>query len=121
MQIAEQNRQKTVIEAEGRARAVELEGEAEGTKILAIGNATAEAYDRQQNAIGQSNLFGIEIAKSIAGAGLKITPDIVVGGGGGDSAWSNIFAALLAQMLADGRTPGGNGTNGTTLTAPPAN
>lgn len=52
VQIAELTRQKTVIEAEGRARAVELKGSAEGSKILAIGNATAEAYDRQQNAIG---------------------------------------------------------------------
>ena len=124
VQIAEQNRQKTVIEAEGRARAVELEGEAEGTKILAIGTATAEAYDRQQDAIGQANLFGIEIAKSIAGAGLKITPDIVVGGGGGDGAGSNIFAAFLAQMMANGRVPGGSATNGATPPqpqAPPSN
>jgi regulator of protease activity HflC (stomatin/prohibitin superfamily) len=106
VQIAEQTRQRTVIEAEGRARAVELEGAAEGSKILAIGNATAEAYDRQQDAIGQANLFGIEVSKAIAAAGLKITPDIVVGGGaGGDGA--NIFAAFLAQMLAGNRNGGG--------------
>ncbi|MBX7110250.1 MAG: hypothetical protein K1X87_00170 [Dehalococcoidia bacterium] len=103
VQIAEQTRQKTVIEAEGRARAVELEGNAEGTKILAIGQATAEAYDRQQEAIGQANLFGIEVAKALAAAGLKITPDIVVGGGA-DGGGANIFGAFLAQMLANNRT-----------------
>lgn len=116
VQIAEQNRQTTVIGAEGRARAIELEGTAEGAKILAIGNATAEAYDRQQDAIGQANLFGIEIAKSIAGAGLKITPDIVVGGGDGGS---NIFSAFLAQMLAGGRVPVLTAGNGATPPAPP--
>ena len=46
VQIAEQTKQRTIIEAEGRARAVELEGEAEGKKILAVGSATAEAYEQ---------------------------------------------------------------------------
>jgi uncharacterized membrane protein YqiK len=99
VQVAEQNRQKTIIEAEGRARAIELEGNAEGTKIRAIGDATAEAYDKQQQAVGQANLFGIEVAKAIAAAGLKITPDIVVSGGSGGET-GGIFAAFLAQMLA---------------------
>ena len=102
VQVAEQTRQKTVIEAEGRARAVELEGQAEGTKIRAIGEATAEAYDKQQEAVGQSNLFGIEVAKAIAGAGLKITPDILVSGSDG-SGGGGIFGAFLAQMLAGNR------------------
>ncbi len=117
VQIAEQTRQKTVIEAEGRARAVELEGNAEGTKILAIGTATAEAYDRQQDAIGQGNLFGIEVAKAIAAAGLKITPDIVVGGSGDGG--GGIFSAFLAQMLAGGRVPGIGG-NGALPPPPPS-
>ncbi len=105
VQIAEQTRQRTIIEAEGRARAVIVEGEAEGQKILSIGTATAEAYDKQQEAVGQSNLFGIEVAKAIAGAGLKITPDIVVSGGGGGDASGGIFSAFLAQMLTGNRVP----------------
>ena len=104
VQIAEQTRQRTIIEAEGRARAVELEGNAEGSRIRAIGDATAEAYDKQQEAVGQNNLFGIEVAKAIAGAGLKITPDIVVSGGT-DGGGGGIFAAFLAQMLGDRSTP----------------
>jgi uncharacterized membrane protein YqiK len=103
VQVAEQNRQKTVIEAEGRARAVELEGNAEGTKIRAVGEATAEAYDKQQQAVGQQNLFGIEVAKAIASAGLKITPDIMVSGGADGG--GGIFGAFLAQMLAGNRNP----------------
>ncbi len=106
VQIAEQTRQKTIIEAEGRARAVELEGNAEGMRIRAVGDATAEAYDKQQEAVGQSNLFGIEVAKAIAAAGLKITPDILVSGGN-DGGGGGIFGAFLAQMLSGQR----NGQN----------
>jgi regulator of protease activity HflC (stomatin/prohibitin superfamily) len=115
VQIAEQTKQRTIIEAEGRARAVELEGDAEGKKILAVGTATAEAYDQQVEAVGQLNLAGIEVTKAIAAAGLKITPDILVGGGGADGS-SNVFAAFIAQLLAGGRpaiAPPANGTTGT--------
>jgi uncharacterized membrane protein YqiK len=109
VQIAEQTKQKTIIEAEGRAQAVRVEGEAEGSKILAIGTATAEAYEKQVEAVGQLNLAGIEVTKSIAGAGLKITPDIMVGGTDGASG-ANVFTAFIAQLLASNRN---------TLPAPP--
>jgi uncharacterized membrane protein YqiK len=99
VQIAEQTKKKTIVEAEGRARAVQVEGEAEGKKILAIGTATAEAYDKQVDAVGQLNLAGIEVTKSIAMAGLKITPDILVGGTDGASG-ANVFTAFIAQLLA---------------------
>jgi uncharacterized membrane protein YqiK len=111
VQVAEQTKQRTIMEAEGRARAIELEGEAEGKKILAVGTATAEAYEKQVAAVGQMNLAGIEVTKSIAGAGLKITPDIMVGGGG-DGGGGNIFAAFIAQLLQGNRTLSSNGNPG---------
>jgi len=111
VQVAEQTKQQTILSAEGRARAIELEGEAEGKKILAVGTATAEAYEKQVAAVGQMNLAGIEVTKSISAAGLKITPDIMVGGGGEGS--GNIFSAFIAQLLANGRLAGGaNGAAG---------
>lgn len=103
VQVAEQTKQKMINEAEGRARSIELEGEAEGKKILAVGTATAEAYEKQVAAVGQMNLAGIEVTKSIAGAGLKITPDIMVGGGGGGDGGGNVFSAFIAQLLAGNR------------------
>lgn len=112
VQVAEQTKQKTILEAEGRARAIEVEGEAEGKRILAVGEATAQAYEKQVQAVGQANLAGIEVTKSIAGAGLKITPDIMVGANG-DGGGANIFSAFIAQLLAGNRvTLSGDGTSG---------
>jgi uncharacterized membrane protein YqiK len=114
VQVAEQTKQKTINEAEGRARAIELEGEAEGKKIQAVGAATAEAYEKQVAAVGQLNLAGIEVTKAVAAAGLKITPDIMVGGGGGDGTGGSVFSAFIAQLLAGSRVaiqpPGGGGS-----------
>ena len=102
VQISEQTRQQTIIQAEGQSRAIELVGEAEGKKILAVGTATAEAYEKQVAAVGQFNLTGIEVAKAVASAGLKITPDILVSGGGDGS--GGIFSAFIAQLLAGKNT-----------------
>ncbi len=113
VQVAEQTRQKTIIEAEGRARAVEVEGTAEGARILAVGNATAEAYEKQVAAVGQGNLAAIEVMKSVSGASLKITPDILVSGDGDGG--GNVFTAFVAQLLQQNRngstpaSPNGNG------------
>jgi regulator of protease activity HflC (stomatin/prohibitin superfamily) len=112
VQIAEQTKQRTIIEAEGAGRAIEIQGDAEGRKILSVGSATAEAYEKQVAAVGQMNLAGIEVTKSIASAGLKITPDVLVGGGGGQDGSSNVFSAFIAQLLAEGARPGRNGANG---------
>ncbi len=121
VQVAEQNRQKTVIDAEGNARAIELQGAAEGQRILAVGSATAEAYEKQVAAVGQGNLAGIEVSKVISAAGLKITPDIVVGGGGADGGGSSgIFSAFIAQLLSANRNAAPAATTGSTP-PPPAN
>src|SRR4029079_7320832 len=117
VQIAEQTKQTTILEAGGRARAIEVEGEAEGKKILAIGEATAEAYTKQVAAVGQGNLAGIEVTKSISAAGLKITPDIMVGSGrdGG----SGVFGAFIAQLLQENRNGHTNGNATSNGNSPP--
>ena len=54
--------------------------------------------------MGQLNLAGIEVTKSIAGAGLKITPDIMVAGGdGAGGGGANVFTAFIAQLLNSNR------------------
>ncbi len=115
VQIATQAKQSLITGAEGRSQATRLEqegiaagisavGKAEGEKILAIGNATAEAYMRQSAAVGQGPLAMIEVMKRVSDGKIKITPDIMVSGGGhnGDGASSNMLAAFMASLMGSG-------------------
>jgi len=110
--IANQKKQEAVILAEGKGTSTRLEqegiaagiaavGRAEGLKIQAIGQATAEAYAKQAAAVGQTPLALIEIMKRVSEGNVKITPDIVVSGGGdGGGASSNMLAAFMGSMMA---------------------
>ena len=114
VQIATQQKQSLITGAEGRSQATRLEqegiaagisavGKAEGEKILAIGQATAEAYVRQAAAVGQGPLAMIEVMKRVSDGKIKITPDIMVSGGqNGDGASSNMLAAFMASLMGSG-------------------
>jgi len=114
VQIATQQKQSLITGAEGRSQATRLEqegvaagiaavGKAEGEKILAIGQATAEAYLKQSAAVGQGPLAMIEVMKRVSDGKIKITPDIVVGAGhNGDGASSNMLAAFMASLMGSG-------------------
>ncbi len=114
VKIAEQQRQQNIVLAEGKGQSTRLEqegiaagirsvGSAEGEKIQAIGQATAQSYDLQAKAVGQSSLALIEIMKRIAEGHIKITPDILLQGGGqgGDNS-GNVLAAFIASLLGSG-------------------
>ncbi len=116
VQIAQQQKQQQVILAEGKGQSTRLEqmgiaagveavGKAEGEKIRAIGQATAEAYTRQAEALGQQPLSMIEIMKQISEGKVKITPDILVQGGE-EGSGSNMLAAFMACMMLGGQKPG---------------
>jgi regulator of protease activity HflC (stomatin/prohibitin superfamily) len=116
VQIATQQKQQAITLAEGRGQSTRLEqqgvaagieavGRAEGEKVRAIGYATAEAYTKQALALGQSAMATIEVMKQISGGKVKITPDVLVqGGGGADGAGAanNTLAAFIASLLAGG-------------------
>lgn len=113
VQIAEQNKKSTIIAAEGQSQSTRLQqegvaagiaavGRAEGEKILAIGQSTAEAYMKQVAAVGQAPLAMIEIMKRVSDGNIKITPDIVVGGAGGDGASANMLSAFMASLMTSG-------------------
>lgn len=114
VQIANQKKQEAVIMAEGKGTATRLEqegiaagisavGKAEGDKIRAIGQATAEAYAKQAAAVGQAPLALIEIMKKVSDGNVKITPDIMVQGGNGDGGGAtNMLSAFMGSLLASG-------------------
>ncbi len=94
VKVAEQDKIKTITIAEGNSSRVKLEGVGEAEKILAIGKATAEAYQRTREAIGPDSVAMIELMKLISSGSVKITPDIVAGS---DNA--SLVNVLLAKML----------------------
>lgn len=114
VQIATQQKQSLITGAEGRSQATRLEqegvaagiaavGKAEGEKILAVGQATAEAYLRQAAAVGQGPLAMIEVMKRVSDGKVKITPDIMVGGGhNGDGGNANMLSAFMASLMGSG-------------------
>jgi uncharacterized membrane protein YqiK len=90
------------IQAEAEASRDKQIGDAEAAVIQAKGEAQAEAYRRQVEALTAHGVTMVEVTKSIAGAGLKITPDVVVGGGAGDSN-GGLVQLLLANMVREQR------------------
>jgi len=115
VQIASQQKQQSIILAEGKGQATRLEqegaaagieavGKAEGEKIRAVGQATAEAYSKQAQAVGQSPLAIIEIMKQVSDGKIKITPDILIQGGGDGhgNGSSHVLSAFIASLMAGG-------------------
>jgi uncharacterized membrane protein YqiK len=107
VKIAQQNKQKTItfaegeaestrIRAEGEAKGIKVKGDAEGSKILAIGQATATAYELQNKAIGQQGVTSIEIAKQIASGNIKVTPDFLVQG---ENNMGGLLSAYLTKVI----------------------
>jgi uncharacterized membrane protein YqiK len=82
VKVAEQEKQKIIIEAQA---------EAEKTKLIA--DAKSQAYKLLSDSIGQNNTALIEIMKLVADNNIKVTPEVMVGGSPG------ISDALMGTML----------------------
>lgn len=102
--LAEGKGQSTALEQQGIASGIASVGRAEAEKISAIGQATAEAYEKQANALGQHPMSIIEIMKQVAQGQIKITPDILVQSSseGKDGSANNILAAFIASLMGSG-------------------
>jgi len=97
--LAEGKSQSTRLEQEGIAAGIQSVGKAEGEKVLALGQATAEAYRLQVETLGGSQLAMIEIMKQISNGKIKITPEIFVQGGAGENNSVNVLTAFLSSLL----------------------
>lgn len=86
------------MSAEAEATKTKQIGESEASVVLAKGEALAKAYREQVAALTAQGVTAVEVTKSIAAAGLKITPDIVVQGSEGEA--GGLVNVLLAKMLA---------------------
>lgn len=113
VKVAEQNKKKAILVADGEGQAMKLKaegegaaikakalgeaegikakGEAEGAAILAKGVATAEAYEKQKKAIGEQGIIAIETVKNIATGKVKVTPDVLIQGENGNGLMSSFL------------------------------
>ncbi|MCL2150081.1 MAG: SPFH domain-containing protein [Dehalococcoidia bacterium] len=88
------SREAQIEKAKGEEQAIRLVAEANAHKSIVEGKGIAEAYEVQKKAIGQENVYMIELMKEISRGGIKIVPEIMVGEGKG-----GLVDAALANLL----------------------
>lgn len=129
VKVATQKKAEMITLAEGTAEAQALEGTGEGkrlkaigdgeaSKIAAIGDATAQAYSKQKEAIGEDAIKQIKIVELISAAiengQIKIVPDVLVSGGGtaGDGLMGQLTRLLPGVDLNALMAKGGEAASG---------
>jgi uncharacterized membrane protein YqiK len=85
VQVADQNKLKLITEASATAEQITL-----------IATAQAEAYKKVSDVIGANNAALLELMKTISENNIRITPDVMVSGGGANSGTTD---ALMGTML----------------------
>ena len=85
---AHEVKSSTITIAEGDARRIEL-----------IAQATADAYRKQSESLGQQAITTIELLNKVADGKVRITPDILVSSDNG-----SLLDVLLGQMVRNGGT-----------------
>jgi uncharacterized membrane protein YqiK len=83
------------LRSTAEASATRVRGEAEAASTRVVGAAKAEAYTQGMGALGTEAYTAMQLASTLADKGVKLVPDIVVGGGSG----SGLADVLLAKML----------------------
>ncbi|MBU8895890.1 hypothetical protein KRR26_09755 [Corallococcus sp. M34] len=89
---------KAEAEAEQVGRVGAARAQAEAEAVRQVGLAKAEAYRMGQEALGAAAYTAMQIATVLAEHGVKLVPDIAVGGGQGGQ--SGLAEAMLARMFA---------------------
>lgn len=82
--MAKADAEKIELLAKAEAEKITLTGNAEAEKILAIGKSSAESYKLAVEGMGGDNFTQLKIMEAIGAQHIKIMPDILIGGGGGE-------------------------------------
>ncbi len=97
VKFAEGSAKSKTINAEADATVLRTVGDAEGSKIKAVGGAEAEVIRLKVSSMEAGNFAVVQVAEALAKGGIKIVPDIVAGGG--DGANGGLVNVLLGNML----------------------
>lgn len=87
------------INAKADAEVLITVGNAQATKVNAVGGAEADVLKRKAEYVGPAAYALMEIAKDLAASGVKLVPEIVVSGSGGDNKGGGIVDALIGVSL----------------------
>lgn len=113
VEIAKNRADAMTAAAEGEAQRITKLGGAEAGRIEAIGIATGKAYEEQARAVGKEATAFINGAKAIGDGKIKVMPDILVVGSGGNGSAEGLAAALMGAakrlMSTDSVTDGAPG------------
>lgn len=96
---AEADAMATEVQGKAAAAALAARGEARATATRALGAARASAFEVGRAALGDA-FSAVEIASILAAAGVKLVPDVAVGGDGGAARLADV---LVARMLTTGK------------------
>jgi uncharacterized membrane protein YqiK len=109
VEIAGKRAEQRKAEGEGEAHYIQQTGRAEAEKVRLMGEAQGVAYREQVNALGPQGVALVETLKVIGEKGVRITPDVMASGGGGEGAGGlgtllllNLFKERLTNLPANG-------------------
>lgn len=97
--IANAEADKTKMLANAEAEMITLTGNAEAEKILAIGKSSAESYKLAVEAMGGNNFTQLKVTEAIGQNGIKIIPDVLIGGGENGNPMSGLLGLKLLEQL----------------------
>jgi uncharacterized membrane protein YqiK len=101
------------LRSTAEAAATRVRGEADAASTRAVGAAKAEIYVRGADALGVDAFTAMQLAATLAERGVKLVPDIAVGGGDGRGGLAEV---LIGKML----TGVGSGALGSVGVSSPA-
>lgn len=88
------------ITAEADAEVTRVTGQAEAGRTLAIGEAEAEVIRQKIGSMESGNYAIVQVAQALAGAGVQLVPEVLVGGQGGAQG-GTLVDVLLAGLVKD--------------------
>jgi uncharacterized membrane protein YqiK len=94
---AEGQAKSKTINAEADATVLRTVGDAEGAKILAVGNAEATVIKQKVASMEAGNYALVQVADLLAKGNIKIVPDIVAGGS--DGLGGGLVNVLLGNLI----------------------
>lgn len=98
---AQADSEATKLNANADAEKIAVTGNAEAGKILAIGKSTAEAYQLAVGAMGGDNFTKYKITEEIGKGKIKIIPEVLINGNGGEANPMNGLLGLKLMEMID--------------------